>query len=370
MFNIKKLFARVHSFIPFGKSTEKKQWGHDTKVIVVYSEDSVTSIGAAAWLCQHVYAFRSKPNITFVEIGEFSVREPVAEAYIWLDLPKVEVVENPELKKIYDAAAHLVLQGDGTGPWSEPTASAAAGHLATLIRDMDGQTILCSQHTTMTREKWLSTSVTDGVVTRRTAIFNGLFINAFLAFEYISPTPEILNENDIKLDTGDDVAWWSHFEILSEQEAGILPFHWIETPLSEVLGIYEYIKNCKRYLSTPETHLCPQVDYREVPNSIAKALEMKDPVAMEYNTDMARMRPAVFKNGTMRRTRTRFKGKRMVMDLLTTRIQNDFWLARRLIVTAGERFHNTRMTVTGEHVTTNGPGDLEPLETAIIKTRA
>lgn len=352
-------FKSLKTSIPFMGNKPVARLKNPT-ITVVYSKDSMHSIVAAAMIREHVRGNSNECRLTFIEVGEFHVRAPVSDVYMWLDMPKLNVVEKPELKKAFDAAKHLVIQGAGVGPWSTYASSRHASEMKALIETSDLNVVMCSEFTKMSRETYLNYAADVEDEAHLSALFVGLLLNSVLALESVAPC-------DSK--TTSDTAIWSELLRLSGFEYGMLPFTSDETPLSELVGIYKFVKACESYVEGTGVELCPWLEVEDIPNGLNAAAEVSH-VAARYRGDVARMREAIFKNGIRQVVTIKHGRKRKDVALMTTRIQNDFWLARRLISLTDMCYHNTRMTVTGHHTTTDAKGDIPDLYTASHKTRA
>lgn len=361
MFGIKKLFSRIKA--RFTKSKIKAMLS--PRIVVVYSQDSMVSIAAAGLLRDHVQQHHSNARITFIELGDFQVREPVADVYFWLDLPRLDVVEDPKLEEGYKKAQHFVLRGNGSGPWGYPAASRFADSLQRVLRETNGDVTLCSEHTRLTRSQWLDARFDRAGATHMVRTHIGIIINAVLAMEAVYPSEHLPDDREAF-----DKLAWRQFDRLSEIEHGILAFTEKETTLGELLGLYKFTKAMLVYISKPNGAVVPELEYRAIENNLMKAFQAGDKDVVEFQEDLAIMQHAVFMNGVLQNVYVKTQSGRKVATLLTTRIQNNFWMARRLIRLAGKGYHNTRMTVTGHHVSTDARGEIADLHTTAHHTRA
>lgn len=359
MFNVKKIIASAKAILPKRLKKLPETLSKGQRIIVVYSEDSAVSIVAAGCMKEHLNGHDKSEFATFIEASEFMVREPVADVYIWVDLPKMNVVEDPSVQKAYDKARHIVLQGAGTGIWTTddrlPYVRAlnellATGYTSTLVSD----------HTKINRDAMKNSKFKHEGREYDSRLYVGIVLNAIMVLEMLLPCNLNISRTAIQSDV----------VFMSEIQGNILPFNKDTTPLYEVLSIYDYVSRMSLYLQDA-LEIWPQIDDvaaegRGLPQLIAE----NNPVALRYQRDLTRMRASVFKHGILQHVYTKVEGQKRTVSLLTTRVQKNFWLARRLIALAGKDFHNTRMTVVGHHVTTNARGELQSIFTASHSTRA
>lgn len=309
---------------------------------VVYSNDSASSILAAIVLQKLVESIDPDSlagkthGVTITEVGDLLIRD-VADSYIWLDMPRIDCVDNPIIRDQFDHSEHLELVGYGLGHWMH---SAFGEAIERLVEDGEYLT-----------RKMTDTSelILDELRIERT-IHYGLLLNAACALSYLIPEMEVGNvrEDIIKM---------------SNLQHDLAVFYSKHATTHGVLKMFTVINNAQFALG--QVHR-PRLQLEINHDPLYKrAMSPTDMAAQMYLEQYRALIKKIETTGLVQKT---------VVDnrstwLLTLRLPDNVWLARRIIrLTTGYRFHNTRATVFGTHSTSNVQGRLGEVYLRDLKT--
>lgn len=309
---------------------------------VVYSNDSASSILAAVIIQKLVESIDSHSlagkthGILITEVSDLLIRD-VADSYIWLDMPRIDCVDNPIIRDQFEHSEHLELIDYGLGYWLD---SAFGEAIEQLVEDGEYLT-----------RKMTETSelILDELRIERT-IHYGLLLNAACALSYLIPELEFedVREDILKMST-------------LQHELAV--FYSKDATTHGVLKMFTLINNAQ--FSLGQVHR-PQLKLAINHDPLYKrAMDPADTAARLYLEQYRALVKQIEATGMLQKT---LVGNRSTW-LLTLRLPDNFWLARRAIrLTTGYRFHNTRATVFGTHSTSNVQGRLGEVYVRDLKT--
>lgn len=294
---------------------------------IVYSTDSALSILAAAHIKRTLAlvnpdSIGSKMyTVNFQEIGSFRVIENT-DAYIWIDVETHAVVSN-----LYPDVQSIEVRGNGYNAWDY-----------NFIHES-----ICNY----SREKGLPLRYYDDstkIVPTRNSVNVGILLSAMCAFNQLAPEIEI---PDVK----------GMIESLSDQQADVALFYSREAKTDTLLFVFSDVCTGLAELG----HNAP-ANLRPVANSGSLIEQMRtgDFVALFYHNQFINVRKQLMAMGVREYVVTRARSIRDVdrtVPVITSRINEYFWLARRIVELNGQYFHNARLVREGVFVTTNLPSN-------------
>lgn len=297
------------------------------KIQVVYSTDSALSILAAA----HVKRILSTMNpdsigskmytVSFQEIGSFRAVEDT-DAYLWIDVEAHAVVTN-----LYPDVQSIEVRGNGYHDWDY-------NHVHESICNYSLERDLPLRY----YDDYAKTEPS------RNSVNVGILLSTMCAFNQIAPEIEI---PDIK----------TMIESLSDQQADVALFYSREAKTDTLLFVFSDVCTALAELG----HNAPaRLRPKAGAGSLVEQMRAGDFVALFYHNQFTNVRKQLMAMGVREYVVTRARSIRDVdrtVPVITSRINEYFWLARRIVELNGQYFHNARLVREGVFVTTNLPSN-------------
>lgn len=296
-------------------------------VQVVYSKDSPKSIKAASTIksliesiekgsiVDSVYGFR------VTEIGDLVIKD-VADVYIWIDLPKSDVSENPVIMDMFNQSEHHSVVGNGAGPWVHSYFGecienfvASGGYKTRYVNDA-------------------SEAIRDPLTIQHT-LHIGVILNSICAISYA--VPELIIPEVDRL-----------IEYLSYMENQTVTFFSKQANTKDILKEFTAIHNGLVNL----TGLGERFTLSNTDTHLMQRLAEGCPIATTYSAIYKQVRDQLFEQGVTCSTNVTSTYK---CQIAYTRIQNHVWMARRIAAMTDLILHNTRIAAYGSHSTSTGP---------------
>lgn len=315
----------------FWLNFKKTESIHNSVVEFVYSADSMASVLAAA-LIKRVLAGRTAREVTngrqvlFTEVDRFRP-SLTTKCYVWLDLPRLQTAFTKEVGRSFDKA--------GQHPVTE---------LTDIQHDTPFAVALANQNKEMNGIEIRPIHTGVQYDTERQRINQELVAGHQL---YVGPVVRSLAKmSELFLEISYKGASSVLYEA-AELDRLAANFYSVKASAHDVCKAYIEMNTALAYLGQEHDEAVIDLDVSGYERMIIPSYRRKLQQVRETVQSQLEHCPVVIAGRGKRDDRT--------ITVRTTRMHQDFWIARRIVCGPFNYFHNSRRVDYGTHVTTNLP---------------